>query len=497
MAEQRSEPMNEPTGGRRSLAFISGSVFSTLSVWFAASAVLRPLKEEWQISNAEGSFLTSAVSVGFCVGCAAAAATNLADIIPPPKLILAGSVCAASANLLLLVAQGLHGAVAARFCVGLSLALVYPPGVKLLCTWFKPEERGGAIGIMFGAFCMGSASPHLLTIAEGWSWRVVIVCTSCIAAIAGALIHSCVRVGPYPFATAHFDPRQCVLVFANVRLSMVILAYSGHMWELFSFWTWVSAYAREAWALGRADSAVCAFAVVAMGGLGSWLGGAAGDRYGHARVAAATLAASGSLIVLLGALDERAPFVLRISVALLWGLAGLADSPSYATLVTACADQRSARLPARMLNLSTVSTPGCSSEPLRGCPASPPARPALPSWYAHQVCGRRSANGIGTWGRPSHCSSSRATRSQCLRCGLCRRWPTQAARGASPSPRCRSAHGPACAPSAYRASPQHGGRASREERSPNCAPATPRIGFDVPECYVLPKWQESAAPPGY
>jgi predicted MFS family arabinose efflux permease len=336
-----------PAVGRRTasfaLAFISGSVFSALSVWFAASAVLKPLKDEWQISNSEGSFLTSAVNIGFCVGCAATAATNLADLIPPPRLILAGSICAASTNLLLLVAQGLHGAVAARFCVGLSLALVYPPGIKLLCTWFKPEERGGAIGIMFGAFCMGSASPHLLTLGS-FSWRVVIVSTSCIAATAGILIHSCVRVGPFPFASARFEPRQCVLVFANVRLSMVILAYSGHMWELFSFWSWVSVFAREAWALSRVDAAVCAFAVVAMGGLGSWLGGAAGDRYGHARVAAITLAASGGLIVLLSALDERAPFVLRISAALLWGLFGLADSPNYATLVTACADQRSVRL---------------------------------------------------------------------------------------------------------------------------------------------------------
>eukprot|EP00971_Amphidinium_carterae_P032380 637832-Amphidinium_carterae.1 len=61
------------------LALISAGIFSSLSIWFSASAVLPALKQEFGITDSEGSFLTSMVNVGFCLGCTTSAVVNLPD----------------------------------------------------------------------------------------------------------------------------------------------------------------------------------------------------------------------------------------------------------------------------------------------------------------------------------------------------------------------------------------------------------------------------------
>ena len=48
---------------------------------------------------------------------------------------------------------------ALRCVAGVGIALVYPPSVKLLATWYPLNRRGGAIAVLFTFFTLGSKSP--------------------------------------------------------------------------------------------------------------------------------------------------------------------------------------------------------------------------------------------------------------------------------------------------------------------------------------------------
>ena len=45
-------------------------------------------------------------------------------------------------------------------------ALVYPPGVKLLCTWFAKEQRGGAVGVLLASAVISALGLYLYSIAN-------------------------------------------------------------------------------------------------------------------------------------------------------------------------------------------------------------------------------------------------------------------------------------------------------------------------------------------
>ncbi len=85
-------------------------------------------------------------------------------------------------------------------------------------------------------------------------------------------------------------------------------------------------------------AAYATFAVIAIGGLGSWVGGILGDRWGRTRTTAAMTGVSGSCAVLIGLLF-RAPAWLVLLVSLVWEFAIVADSAQFSTMVTELSDQ--------------------------------------------------------------------------------------------------------------------------------------------------------------
>ena len=172
----------------------------------------------------------------------------MADRVDCARLVFIGSWFSSIVNLGLLIVPTFAGALVVRLLVGFGLALVYPPGVKLLSTWFPKEKRGGAIGVMFGFFCLGSAFPQLLRSAD-IPWRFTVVCTSALSAGTSAVVLATVRTGPFPFASSKFDPFQCIAVFRNVQVSCTIFAYCCHQAELFSMWAWMARFLQTAWGL--------------------------------------------------------------------------------------------------------------------------------------------------------------------------------------------------------------------------------------------------------
>ncbi len=334
---------DDPPGRWSALARLAVAMVLAMTTWFSASAVLPQLRVEWDLSSSAGSWLTIAVQLGFVAGAVASAALNIADLVPPRRLMLYGASGAAVANLALLTATGAASAIPLRFATGVFLAGVYPPGLKAMATWFR-RGRGTALGVMVGALTVGSALPHLVNGLGGVEWQTVIVATSILTVAGGVIAEVVGRDGPFPFPTATFDPSQVRKAFAEPGVRLATIGYFGHMWELYAMWAWFAAFYTDRLVLdGVADprrgAAFAAAAVIGVGGVGCWVGGVLGDRWGRSRTTALSMTISGTSAVVIG-LFRTAPVPVVLGIGLVWGFWVVADSAQFSAIVTELADQR-------------------------------------------------------------------------------------------------------------------------------------------------------------
>jgi MFS family permease len=335
------EPV-DPTGRWSQLAILAGSMVLSMTTWFSASAVLPQLREQWTLSTTVASWLTISVQLGFVFGAVVSATVNLADLVVPRRLILLGSLGAAGSNLLLLTADGPALALPARFLTGACLALVYPPALKSMATWFR-AGRGLALGVMVGALTLGSAMPHLVNGLGGAQWRSVVAITSLATVIGGLIAELATSDGPFPFPRGVFDPRQMTAIVRHRGIRLASLGYFGHMWELYAMWAWFAAFFADTMTLkGHTDTAttvsVVTFAVIASGALGCAAGGVLGDRWGRTRTTGAALAISGTCALGIG-WARHGPLWLTVAIGTIWGITVVADSAQFSAMVTEIGDQ--------------------------------------------------------------------------------------------------------------------------------------------------------------
>ena len=86
-----------------SMSIIAICQVAAMALWFSASAIIPALAAEFHLSNFAQATLTSAVQVGFVVGCLASAVLGLADRLELRRLFAASAAIGAVANVLLLV----------------------------------------------------------------------------------------------------------------------------------------------------------------------------------------------------------------------------------------------------------------------------------------------------------------------------------------------------------------------------------------------------------
>jgi MFS family permease len=330
----------EPAERWRHLGILSLGTLLAMSPSFAAAAVAPLLRQEWVVGPLDLAFLTVVVQLGFAVGAIGLAVIGAPDVIPGPRLFAAGAVVAALANLGFgWIATDPATAVPFRFVTGAALAAVYPVAMKLAAGWFR-RDRGLAIGVVNGALTVGVALPFLFRAIgayAGVDWRPVVVAAS-VASVAGAaLVFHAGRIGPLDVAAPRFSPAIAAAAFREPSVRLASIGYFGHMWELFAMWTWIPIFLLASFAAaGLADPAVAsltAFAVVAAGGVGSAVAGAAADRAGRTTTTIAALATSGASAVVAGILFG-APVPLVVLVALVWGVSVVADSAQFSSAVS-------------------------------------------------------------------------------------------------------------------------------------------------------------------
>src|ERR1700752_866869 len=328
------------TGRWRILALLALAELLGMSLWFSASAVVPALRVEWSLTDSEVSWLTIAVQLGFVFGTLASALLNLADVISTRHLVVVSAFLGASANAsFAYFAHDTSLGIPLRFLTGMFLAGVYPPGMKIMATWFR-RSRGMALGVLVGALTLGKAAPYLINAIVSSDWRHNVMTVSILAAIGGLIVLLFVSDGPYGLPRAQFDWKQGIKIFNNRPGQLANLGFFWDLWGLYAMWTWMPVMLRASMALSKKGTAwaeVGSFAMIGSGAIGCVSAGLIADRVGRTLVTSWAMAISGTCCLVIGILYGGNPGLLLL-VAAIWGASVVGDSAQFSSCVTQLGD---------------------------------------------------------------------------------------------------------------------------------------------------------------
>ncbi len=331
------------TGGRTWLAGFTAlcvGQFLAHQTALSFSALIPILRDEWHLSASQAGVVLGAFQLGQ-TGAYVAVGFLLDRLRSKPIMVASAAMVGLGDLLFALGARDFVSGFLLRLLAGALLGGLYLPALKHIAETTPGVRRGIATGIYVGVSVAAYAAPLLYVglLAPHIGWRATMAVVG-VSELLGALVIARrvpdVPLPARPEERAGFS-RYVGDVLANRPARRVILAYTGHNWELFGMWGWLgpfmvasltvrgsSPHAALVW--GGALAAV----VIGLGGVvGAVAGGRLSDRLGRPRAARLMLGASLPCSLVFGWLFH-APLALVMAVGVLYGIVILADSPAYA-----------------------------------------------------------------------------------------------------------------------------------------------------------------------
>lgn len=330
---------------KRILPVIVLSQFFCTSLWFAGNAVMGDIAKQLQLEPSYLAYLTSAVQLGFITGTLVFAILSIADRFSPVRVFFTCALIAAAINALACL-PGTDATIilVLRYTTGFFLAGIYPVGMKIASDHY-PQGLGKALGFLVGALVLGTSFPHLLkSLMAALPWRYVILSTSILAALGGFAMILLVPDGPARKPGAALNPAAFLKNFSNRQFRSAAFGYFGHMWELYAFWAFVpvilSAY-NTRYADADLNVPLLSFIIIGVGALACAGSGIISSYIGVKKVAMIALTISCACCLISPLFLFAGSVWVVISFLLVWGIAVIADSPMFSTLVAQNADQQS------------------------------------------------------------------------------------------------------------------------------------------------------------
>lgn len=319
------------------LPLIVISQFCCTSLWFAGNAVMEDLVKNFHLQASALGHLTSAVQLGFIAGTLLFALLSIADRFSPSRVFFLSALAGALFNFAT-VYEGntMLSLLATRFMTGFFLAGIYPVGMKIAADYFE-KGLGKSLGYLVGALVLGTAFPHLI---RGFymelPWKSVLMMTSVLAGLGGLLILLFVPDGPHKKQAQKVELARILTVFKNKAFRSAAFGYFGHMWELYAFWAFVplmlTSYS-SFYPTTEFNIPVSSFIIIGIGCFSCILGGYISQSVGAKKTATFALGISlACCLVSPVFFFWNAPYVF-LGFLLLWGMAVVADSPLFSTLV--------------------------------------------------------------------------------------------------------------------------------------------------------------------
>lgn len=323
---------------KTSLVFITIVVaqFCGTSLWFAGNAILPQLQRQHHWPDSALGHLTGIVQLGFITGTFLFASLGIADRFSPSRIFLVSCFAGALFNLLALVdTSSFLFVLISRGLAGFCLAGIYPIGMKIAADW-NEQGLGHWLGMLVGALVLGTAFPHSLKLVPQFiDAENLLIAISSLAVLGGLLLWIFVPDGPYRKRGTTFSIAGIREAFRSPSFRSPALGYFGHMWELYAFWAfvpWALRYYSQVQVYLEINVALWSFVIIAAGAAGCIAGGIGSFRIGSDRVALYALSSS-AMCCLINPLLWYAPPVLFFAFMIFWGIAVVADSPQFSTLV--------------------------------------------------------------------------------------------------------------------------------------------------------------------
>tara|TARA_R110002073_G_scaffold336208_1_gene530866 strand:+ start:8642 stop:9751 length:1110 start_codon:yes stop_codon:yes gene_type:complete len=298
---------------------------------------MQNLVSDFHLDQSALGHLTSSVQFGFISGTLLFAILTIADRFSPSKVFLLSALFGALFNIGMIWEENhLTSLLVFRFFTGFFLAGIYPIGMKIAADYYE-KGLGKSLGFLVGALALGTAFPHLLKgLVIATSWKFVLLSTSGLAVIGGALMMLFVPNGPFRHPSQKLDVSACFHVFKNSKFRSAAFGYFGHMWELYAFWAFVpvilSTY-NSIYPKSALNVPILSFSIIGIGGIACVLGGYLSLKIGTKKTASMALLLSCLCCFISPVMFMLDSANIMVGFLFFWGMVVIADSPLFSTLV--------------------------------------------------------------------------------------------------------------------------------------------------------------------